>query len=312
MPKFFDPVNHPKRSVNRVTINPNKVILDGGGSGTLDIYINGIKNTTIATYAGASYTTTATNWVTANAAFYLAKGFVVSNTSTGSASATIVVTPRHGWDTVNRINVTAPTIDTLSATFAGTFEPDLFVAKTWEVTLNCNTTVKYPRNAQEGDRIRLEFYDTSTYTVSWDTNGFFFVGGTEPTVTTTGYTTVEGVVNQGFYPRVDTITLSGSSGTASIIAGGLASKTITWGSNDTTVTAHGFTTGSAANTAAYLAVGIVLTHSGADIIFTAATRAANFLPIPRIATLTGDLAGTVVSVPEGRIQCNTVYLDIKQ
>jgi hypothetical protein len=311
MPKFFDPVNHPKKAVNRVTINPNKVILDGGGSGTLDIYINGIKNTTIATYAGASYTTTATNWVTANKAFYLTKGFVVSNTSTGSASATIVVTPAFGWDTVNRINVTAPTIDTLSATFAGTFEPNLAVAKTWEVTVNCNITVKYPKNADEGDRIRLEFKNTSTYTVSWDALGFYFVGGTEPTATTNGICTVEGVVNMGFFPRQEVFTLTGTSGTATITVGGLA-KTATFaagGSTDLDQTGEDF---DASWHDYYDAVGYHITEAAGVITFTAITRAANFAPPSKVLTLTGNLSATIVSTPEGRIQCNTVVLDVKQ
>ena len=307
MPKFFDPVNHPKRSVDRVTINPNKVILDGGGSGTINISINGILNTVIATYAGASYTTTATNWVAANRAFYLTKGFVVSNTATGSASATIVVTPAAGWDTVNRINVTAPTIDTLSATFAGTFEPNLAQAKTFQVTLNCNTTVTYPKNAVDGDKIRLEFKNTSTYTVAWDTLGIFFVGGTEPTVTTNGYTTVEGLVNVGFYPRRDVITLTGTTGTATITAGRLA-KLATFG-DSLSDTADDFVTSWAT---AYAAIGITVTASSGTLIFVPATKDANYYPIPTILGVLTNLSGTVAQQHEGRVQMGTVMLDVKQ
>jgi|WetSurSiteA1Bulk_404760.scaffolds.fasta_scaffold03707_3 hypothetical protein len=311
MPKYLDPVNHPKKAVNRVTINPNKVILDGGGSGTLNIYINGIVNYVIATYAGASYTTTATNWVAANYEYYRARGYEVSNTSSGSASATIIVTPRYEWDTVNRINVTAPTIDTLSATFAGTFVPDLRVAKTWEVTLGCSITVNYPKNADEGDRIRIEFYNPSSYTVSWAVLGFFFLGGTEPTITTTGYSAFEGVINQGFYPRRDVITLTGTSGTATVTAFGLA-KLATFaagGSTDLDQTGEDF---DASWHDYYLAIGVLLTEAAGVMTFTATTRAANFLPPTRIANVTGNLSGTIVATQEGRVLCNYVQLDLKQ
>jgi len=309
MPKYFDPVNHPKKSVNVVTLYPNKVILDGGGSGTLDISINGIKNETIATYAGASYTTTATNWVTANATFYLNKGFVISNTTTGSASATIVATPRYDWDTVNRINVTAPTIDTLSATFASTFEPDLRVAKTWEVTLGANTTVKYPKNAVEGDRIRIVFKNPSTYTVSWDTLGFFFVGGTEPTVTTTGYTAMEGVINEEFYPKYDTVTLSGSSGTANVTAGGIT-RLATW-HTDLDQTGEDFDSELQAWNDDFLAVGLELTEAAGVLTFTPTTKDAA-RKTTSIKNVSGDLGGTVVTTRGGRVHVNTVYLDVKQ
>jgi hypothetical protein len=308
--KFFDSENHPRRSKNTFTLYPNKVILDGGGSGTLDISINGIKNTTIATYAGASYTTTATNWVAANKAFYLAKGFNVSNTATGSASATIVVTPVYGWDTVNRINITAPTIDTLSATFAATLEPDFKIAKTWVVTLSANTTVSYPKNAREGERIRLVFKNPSTYTVSWNTLGFFFVGGSEPTVTTNGYTTMEGVINEEFYPRVDTLTLTGTAGTANVTAGGLTKLATfaTAGSTDLAQTATDFVTSWADS---YAAVGYTVTASTVTLIFTPTTKAASFQSTS-IKNISGSLAGTVASARAGRVHMNTVYLDIKQ
>jgi hypothetical protein len=310
MPKFFDPVNFPVRAKNKITLYPNKVILDGGGSGTLDISINGIKNTTIATYAGASYTTTATNWVTANKAFYLTKGIVVSNTTTGSASATIVATPLYEWDTVNRFKVTAPTIDTLSATFAATLEPNMAVAKTWVVTLAANTTVKYPKNAVEGDRIRIVLKNPSTYTVDYDVLGFFFVGGTEPTVTTNGYTTMEGVINEEFYPKVDTLTLTGTAGTANVTAGGLTELATfaAGGSTDLAQTATDFV---ASWADAYAAVGYTVTASTVTLIFTPTTRAAGFKSTS-IKNVSGSLAGTVATARAGRVHMNTVYLDIKQ
>ena len=309
MPKYFDPVNHPKKSVNAITLYPNQVILDGGGSGTLDISINGILNETIATYAGASYTTTATNWVAANDDFYFAKGFVVSNTTTGSASATIVVTPRYDWDTVNRIIVTAPTIATLSATFASTFEPDLRIAKEWIVTLGANTTVKYPKHAVEGDRIRLTIYNPSTYTVAWDTLGFFFIGGTDPTVTTTGYTTMEGVVNDSFYAKYDTVTLSGSSGTANVTAGGITRLATFNGTLDQT--GEDFNIDVQNWHPDFEVVGLELTEAAGVLTFTATTKTgANHTT--SIKNVSGNLGGTVATYRAGRILVNYVNLDIKQ
>jgi hypothetical protein len=307
MPKFFDPTNHPKRAVSTATINGNILTLSGTTTNGKDanIYINGILNTTHAIVSGTSLTTTAAAWVLANYEFYLTKGFVVS-----SSGAVITVNPKYEWDTVNRIAVTIVTEDTLTGTVTGVFEPDLAKAKTWQVTLNCNTLIKYPKNAVDGDKIRLEIKNTSTYTVTWSALGFYFVGGTEPTITQSGISTVEATINTSFFPRIDTVTLNvGSGGTATVTAGGV-SKTATYNSSFTQ-TATDFKN-TAAFVAAYLAVGLVLTSNGADIIFTAATKAANYYADAKIVNLTTDLMGSVVVTREGRAQANTVMLDVKQ
>jgi hypothetical protein len=88
--------------------------------------------------------------------------------------------------------------------------------------------------------------------------------------------------------QVDTLTLTGTSGTAVVGAAGGLSKTATFNS-DLTTTASDFVT---ANAAAYLAEGIVLTSSTADLIFTSSTASATFTS-PTIANATGDLAGSV-------------------
>ncbi len=90
--------------------------------------------------------------------------------------------------------------------------------------------------------------------------------------------------------QVDTITLAGTSGTASITDAGGLTKTVTFNNNLTT-TASDFVTAFAAD---YLAQDIVLTSSTVDLIFTANVAGTGFTN-PAIANVTGDLTGTVVN-----------------
>jgi hypothetical protein len=90
--------------------------------------------------------------------------------------------------------------------------------------------------------------------------------------------------------QVDTLTLTGTSGTASITVAGNLTKTATFNS-DLTTTASDFVT---ANATAYLTQGIVLTSSTADLIFTAQV-AGNGHSAPVCTNATGDLAGTNVA-----------------
>jgi len=306
--KFFDPVNHPKRSVSRLTIYGSVLTLSGTTTNDKEakITINGIDNTENAVVVGSSLTDTAAAWVLANYEFYKAKGFLVS-----SAAAVITVVPLYGWETVNSIHVTITTVDTLTGSLTGVFEPDMSKAKTFQITLTCNITVKKPLGAVEGDRIRIEFKNPSTYTVSWAANGFHFIGGTEPTVTTTGICIVEATVNEGFFPRTDVITLTGSSGTANITAGGIT-RLATFaaaGSTDLDQTGEDFYDSWVVD---FAFVGLALTEAAGVLTFTPTTRAANFYPVAKIVNVTTDLSGTVVSTPEGRLQAGYVPLDVKQ
>lgn len=88
--------------------------------------------------------------------------------------------------------------------------------------------------------------------------------------------------------QVETITITGTSGTADITLAGGLTKTATFNTNLDT-TASDFVS---ANAAAYAAVGITITSGTATIIFTAATAGVSFTA-PAIANATGDLAGTV-------------------
>jgi hypothetical protein len=104
-------------------------------------------------------------------------------------------------------------------------------------------------------------------------------------------------LEDGFYPgsgfqgaqtQVETITLTGTSGTATVAAAGGLSKVATYG-DSLTDTAGDFVTSWAA---AYLAVGITITSDGPTIIFTDAVPGTGFTA-PTIANLTTNLAGTV-------------------
>ena len=90
--------------------------------------------------------------------------------------------------------------------------------------------------------------------------------------------------------RIDTITLTGTSGTATIICGGVT-ETCTWNAGGLTLTASTFVT---AQAAAYLAAGIVLTSSGANLIFTSLVSGTDFTGSTSGANASGDLVGTVV------------------
>lgn len=105
--------------------------------------------------------------------------------------------------------------------------------------------------------------------------------------------------------QVEEVTLTGTSGTASISAGGLT-KTATF-SSDLIITADNFLSDFESD---YLAVGIVLSVSSETIIFTADVPGTPFTA-PTIENLTGDLDGTIVNTVEntsktGEIEFTTV------
>ena len=301
MPKYFTP-NLPQRNIQTVSIYTNKITLTGT-SGTANITINGVINTTIATFS-STLTATAAAWVAANFTYYYALGFKVS-----SAAAVITVLPRYGWETVNRINasISAAVSGDLTGTIAGTCEVDPLKAKVWRITLNNNITMSRPRDSYDGDRISVEFKNLSTHTVAWDINGFYFVGGTEPTVTVSSVDVYDVVFQKSRAAKFHTLTLTGTNGTGSIIMGGVT-KTATFNST-LTQTATDFVT---ANAAAYLAAGITLTSSGADLIFTIAATGNSYLQPPRFTNLTLTLNGTVVTTNAGRWLVTNSAQDIKQ
>jgi hypothetical protein len=104
-----------------------------------------------------------------------------------------------------------------------------------------------------------------------------------------------------FDTDVDTITLSGSTGTATITCHGLA-KVATYATS-TTVTAANFVS---TNYDAYAAIGVIVSNSGATIVFTSTGLTRN--GITSIVNLTTDLAGTIVRTKTGGIDTATFTL----
>jgi hypothetical protein len=190
-----------------------------GISGTATIVCNKISRT--ATFA-TDLSTTAANFVSANAAAYLAVGVVL--TSVGSAL--------------------------------------IFKALA--------TAVEF-------------IADSSVTNLTTDLAGFIESTYVKNTATVTGRSYMSA-------KRVDTITLTGTSGTATILCDG-GSHTATFNGTLTT-TASDFVT---ANAAAYLAGGVVLTSSGANLIFTSSVAGVDFTGNTTCTNATGNLAGSVVA-----------------
>ena len=93
----------------------------------------------------------------------------------------------------------------------------------------------------------------------------------------------------GAIAQVETITLTGTSGMATVTEAGALTKTVTFG-DDLADTAADFVTSFADD---YLAAGIVITNNAATIIFTDNVPGTGFTA-PAIANASGNLAGTVV------------------
>jgi hypothetical protein len=160
-----------------------------------------------------------------------------------------------------------------------------------------------PKNAKDGEAIRLELKATGAFSVTWTAAAWYFPGGTEPTQTSTATDVQRGVFQKAFVRRYDTLTLSGSttnghSGTIVMPGSGVASATVTVSGTSLTTTAQAFVT---ANAAAYLLKGVVLTSSSADLIFTASSNASDYYGQPAFTNVSGTLAGANVQTPGGRV-----------
>jgi hypothetical protein len=304
--KYFDSDNHPSRATAQVTIYGSVLTLTGS-SGTATITIgNGSKGyAKVITWDASSLSTTMTAFVTANFEYYKALGYTISN-----AAQVLTVVPRYGWDSINGVKVTIANLTTnLSGTLTGVFQADFSKAKTWQVTFGQNIAVRAPIGCQEGDKVRVEFKATGAYTTTFDVLSWFFAGGLENVQTSTSLDVIEGQFNKSMFPRIDKVTLTGSSGTATVLAGGL-SKTATYNGNLNT-TSSDFVT---ANAAAYLEKGLVLTDGTGILVFTAVAgnKTAEFYAKPAISNATLTLAGTVVQYPAGRVLVKALDQDIKQ
>lgn len=300
MAKFFDPVNYGKHATHNITIHGNVIILSGT-SGTANITINGYINPTALSFS-ADLDTTAINWVTNNYAYYYALGYIVS-----ALSGVITINPRYSWDSYNRVNVTIANVTpNITGTLYGRCEVDFAKARNWRITFGQNLFMNFPRNAKDGELIHLELIATGAYSVNWTAGAYYFAGGTEHTQTSTGIDVIEGMFTKSAAARADRIDLAGT-GTANITAGGLTKLATYNGSIGQTVIDF-----VAANAAAYLQVGLVLTGVGGYLLFTVASDAANLFAFPVCQNVTGTLYGINTNYPEGRVRIISVTKDLKQ
>ena len=307
MPKHFDPVNYGKQSCHNVTIYGNVITLSGT-SGTVNVTINAFLNTAIASFS-SDLATTAIAWVAANYDYYYARGIVVASTGSTGATGLITATPRYGYTSINSINasISAAVTGNLTGTMTGKCEIDFAKGRNWRVTFGQNITMLPPKNAKDGQAIRLELKATGAFSVTWTAGAWYFPGGTEPTQTSTATDVQSGVFQLAFARRYDTLTLSGSttdghSGTITMPGSGVAAATVTVSGSSLTTTASAFKT---ANEAAYLEKGVVLTSSGATLIFTASSNASDYFGQPAFVNVSGTLAGANVQTPEGRVLMNS-------
>lgn len=142
----------------------------------------------------------------------------------------------------------------------------------FNIAVGIDSTLANPINLRKGDEVTF-ILTQGGGTLAFG-NKFLFIGGS--------YTFSTGTA------QVDTLTLSGTVGTANVTAAGVT-KLATYNTS-LTQTATDFVT---AHATAYLAVGITLTSSGADLIFTAETAGFSW-DDTAIAGVVTDLGGDIV------------------
>lgn len=115
---------------------------------------------------------------------------------------------------------------------------------------------------------------------------------------------VQDILN--WHKKINTVTLTGSSGTAVLVCNGVGDLA-TWNTS-LTQTATNF---AAAHVADYLAVGVTLTSSGATVIFTLVTPGADFIGPNTVQNVSGNLSGTPVTSGYRKFVFNAGELDAK-
>lgn len=293
-------------TANVTAVKQKETLTLTGSSGMAIITgTGGIMNTAVF---DTDLSTTATNFVTAQAADYLAQGVVLTSdgadlifeastagtsfvapvitTDTGNLSGTVAHT------TANRVAVKQVETSTLTGTngaavlaigateYTLTFDTDLTTTAAGFVTTNAATFL-----STHGIVL------TSHGEVLDMTANVAGTGFTAPTFTTTADGDLAGSVahtqaNVVAVKQIDTLTLTGTAGQATIDT--LDIQFVT--SLAATATAFKNT-----NAAAYLEDGIVLTSNSMELIFTASTAGTGFTS-PTITNVPGDLDGTLAEV----------------
>lgn len=276
---------------NVTAVKQKETVTLTGTSGTAAITGAGLEMR-LATF-NATLGTTASDFVTAHAAAYLAQGVVVTADGvTLIFEASVAGTP-----------FVAPTVLNGSGDLDGTVEHTTAnrVAIAQVHTLALEGTIGTSNVVDAGGLTKAMTFDTDLTTTAANfvtahaaaylgqgivvtslledlifTANVAGVGFTVPTVDLTAGDLAGGVVNTTAnvtaLKQIDTLTVTGDSGVSAVTAAGGLSKLITF-ATDLTTTAANFVT---AHAAAYAAQNIIVTSNLADIIFTASTAGTSF------------------------------------
>ena len=288
---------------NVANVKQKETITLSGSWGTAQI--TGAGGLTKTVTFDDSLSATALAFATANAADYLAEGIVLTNNSAdlifeASVAGVPFTAPAIANSTSSLAGTVAHTTANVTAvkqketiTLTGTFGKAVITAaggltKIAEYATNLNTTAANFVTAHAAAYLAQGIVVTnSTDTIVFEAS----VAGTSFTVPAIAYeesdlagTVAHTTANQVAVKQKDTITLTGSGGSATIDG-------ITQAFNaDLSTTAGEFVTNHAG---AYLAGGVVLTSDSADLIFEASAAGVAFAHPEIINTTPSDLAGTV-------------------
>jgi len=184
--KLFDLENSPDSGIAKLTIGGDVLTVTGTG-GTANVNVNGVAY--LMTWA-TSLTVTCANWVALHKAALLLRGIKAS-----SAAAVITIVHVRPQVITNRIWATISDASSdLASTPVATFTPDFNIARIYQLTIDCATTIAAPVNAQEGRAIRFEITASGAFGITWNT-AYQFAGGTEHTQTSTALDILEGAYN---------------------------------------------------------------------------------------------------------------------
>jgi hypothetical protein len=161
---------------------------------------SGLVNSSV-TFNGTAVSLGASGTITANTTNALTIGTGLSGTSfNGSSAATIAidstVATLSGTQTLTNKTLTTPTMigtlieDVFTITDTAGFAIDPDNGSIQLVTLGANRTPTVA-NFAAGEAVTLMINDGTAFTITWTTIGVVWVGGTAPTLATTGFTVIE-------------------------------------------------------------------------------------------------------------------------
>lgn len=284
------------------------IAISGTGGAALITGVGGLTNSVIF---DTDLNTTAANFVTNQGADYTAVGITVTSDNAniiftanvaGTSFATPVITTDWGdltgTVTATQANVVAvKQVETITLT--GT-DGEALVEAAGGLSKEVRFLTDLTAAATAFVAQHASAYLTEGIVVTSSTNNIIFTattagtGFTSPTITNTPWdldaTIVHTQANVAKVAQVETLTIAGTAGKFTVTGTGSLSKVGEY-TTSLTQTATNFVTLYAAN---YLTAGVVLTSSGADIIFTSATAGTSIIA-PTFTAITNDMGGTVVN-----------------